>query len=200
MKYYPKSQIKTGLYTKGNEFTISQTGELYKGYYWGTSTGEFYTGESPDARPSNRLSPVSSVNQNTLKVQQESSQSIDEQNSYYIPDIAYNNAKNISNNKQAPLPPKQTISVPTAEDYTNGYFMRYFLKKNNEYKYIEISKTDYSLYSVQLSTVQHELYTPTSLKWSLTQNNQSAVIYIENTMGWYGFSQYFKGKFDKYVK
>ena len=48
MKYYPKSQIKTGLYTKGNEFIISNNKESYKGYYWVTSTGEFYTGKTPD--------------------------------------------------------------------------------------------------------------------------------------------------------
>lgn len=197
MKYYPKSQIKTGLYTKGNEFIVIQTGEQYKGYYWGTSAGEFYTGENPNTRPSNRLSPVSSIDQNTLKVQQESLQyqSVDEQNSYYIPDIAYNNAKNISNDKKAPLPPKQTVSLPSQEDYTNDYFMRYFLKKNNEYKYIEISRADYQLYNIKSSNIQYELYTPVSIKWSLISDNSYNVAYIENTMGWYGFIKYFKGKF-----
>lgn len=205
MKYYPKSQIKTSLYTKGNEFIVSQTGDQYKGYYWGTSTGEFYSGKTPDDRPSNRLSPISSVDKNTLKVQQNVTQSIDEQNSYYIPDPSYNSAKNIPLNKQAPLSPKQSIPVPSAEDYANGYIMRYFLKRNNGNQFIEISKADYLLYTIQSPTVQYELYAPSSLKWyikgnSVDFNNQSAVIQIENSMGWYGFSQYFKGKFNQFYK
>ncbi len=193
MKYYPKSQLKTDLYTKGNEFVTSQTNLPYKGYYWGVSTGEFFSGKNPEDRPSYRLSPISSVNQDTLRVEQ--SPASDDSNSYYIPDSAYNNAKNIPLNAKASSHPKQSITIPTTKDYESGYMMRYFLKKNNEYKYIEISSLDYSKYQAQLSTVPFELYTPLSIKWDLKSNNQYSITYIENSQGWYGFSTYFKGKF-----
>ena len=38
--YYPLSQIKTNLYTKGDEYFISLTKEYYRGYYHQISNGE----------------------------------------------------------------------------------------------------------------------------------------------------------------
>ena len=34
--YYPKSQIKTNLFTNGNEYFLSTNGESYTGYYYKT--------------------------------------------------------------------------------------------------------------------------------------------------------------------
>jgi len=45
MAYYPKSQIKTNLYTNGNDYRISD--KFYKGYYYETSSGKKYTGKFP---------------------------------------------------------------------------------------------------------------------------------------------------------
>ena len=39
MPYYPKSQIKTDLYTNGDEYISSSTQEVYIGYYYEISTG-----------------------------------------------------------------------------------------------------------------------------------------------------------------
>ena len=205
MKYYPKSQIKTGLYTKGNEFIISNNKESYKGYYWGTSTGEFYTGKTPDDKPSDRLLPLFSIDKDTLKVQQNASTQEEISDSFYIVDPSYYKAKNIPLNRPAPLFPKQFIPVPSQEDYANEYITRYFLKKNNEYKYMEISKADYLTYSNKIPTVPFELYTPISIKWFIVGDasfisNHSSIAQIENSMKWHGFSQYFKGKFDMFVK
>ena len=38
--YYPKSQVKTNLYTNGGELIVYSTKEEYKGYYFETSTGK----------------------------------------------------------------------------------------------------------------------------------------------------------------
>ena len=35
--YYPKSQIKTDLYTNGKKFITSRDGNEYQGYYFSTS-------------------------------------------------------------------------------------------------------------------------------------------------------------------
>ncbi len=204
MKYYPKSQIKTGLFTKGNEFVYSQTNQPYKGYYWATSTGEYYTGKNPDERPSSLIIPITQTNSNTL-LPDNSIVKNNEINSYYIIDPVYNSIKNKSNSIYAPSYPTQYNPSPTQEDYTNGYFTRYFAKKNNTSKYIEISQKEYTLYSMSSPTVQSELYSVVNIKWYITgQNayvdNQSSVIQIENSIGWYGFTQYFKEKFDKFVK
>ena len=53
--YYPKSQVKTNLYTNGGEYAISDSNTPYKGYYYKTSTGEYFSGRTPNETPSFRL-------------------------------------------------------------------------------------------------------------------------------------------------
>ena len=52
--YYPKSQITTGLSTSGNDFLLPD-GTPYKGKYYKTSDGDFYSGENPSDKPTYRL-------------------------------------------------------------------------------------------------------------------------------------------------
>jgi len=52
--YFPKNKIKTGLYTSGNEF-VTQNGLSYIGPYWRTANGEYFTGESPNSVPYEKL-------------------------------------------------------------------------------------------------------------------------------------------------
>ena len=48
MPYYPSSQVKTNLYTNGDEFTTSD-GAPYVGYYFTNSQGLSYTGKTPQS-------------------------------------------------------------------------------------------------------------------------------------------------------
>ena len=59
--YYPKSQIKTNLYTNGDEYVIESTQIPYTGYYYLTSTGKAFTGKTPDDKPNQELIPVEPV-------------------------------------------------------------------------------------------------------------------------------------------
>ena len=43
MQYYPKSQIKSNLFTNGKEYSLSSTKEEYTGYYYKISNGNKYT-------------------------------------------------------------------------------------------------------------------------------------------------------------
>ena len=60
MQYYPKSQIKTNLYTNGNELILSTTNNAYQGYYYEISNGKKYTGKTPKDGPNILLSPQQS--------------------------------------------------------------------------------------------------------------------------------------------
>jgi len=53
MSYYPSSQIKTNIYSNGE--LITEFGELYTGYYWKNSKGEFFSGRTPQDTPSQQL-------------------------------------------------------------------------------------------------------------------------------------------------
>jgi hypothetical protein len=59
MPYYPLSQIKTNLYTNGGEFSsinndLDRLSE-YKGYYWKTSDGKYFSGKTPQDLPTFQL-------------------------------------------------------------------------------------------------------------------------------------------------
>jgi hypothetical protein len=62
MAYYPKSQIKSELYTNGGEYTLSPPQIInaipYVGYYYQTSNGTKFTGKTPQDGPSQVLYPI----------------------------------------------------------------------------------------------------------------------------------------------
>ena len=60
--YFPKSQIKSNLYTNGEEYILSTSKESYTGYYYTTSNGSSYTGRNPQDGPNILL-----LNSNKIK-------------------------------------------------------------------------------------------------------------------------------------
>lgn len=71
-------------------------------------------------------------------------------------------------NKQSPLIIKSAITIPTEEDYNNGFVTRYFAKKANETSSpaFEVSAEDFG---------SSPLYNFTSLKWYI-RGNKSLVL------------------------
>ena len=193
MAYYPKSQVKTNLYTNGGEYLLSSTNEYYKGYYYEVSTGQKYTGATP-----NSLSNIL-----LITPQQPFESEIAPANSDFI-SIATN---------LVPIPltfpqrylPQFNLTLPTSQDQQNGQFTRYFCKRNNESKYIEISKTTFNQLYTKSQEIAWDLYTPISILWQIKGDknkiyvsNKALTESIETKFKWYGFSQYFQGKFLKY--
>lgn len=126
--YYPKSEINPNLITSGNEFILVGTGEYYKGPYYATSDGKFYTG--------NDYSP--------------SSQEIEKAAS--------------GRSQSSTITPSNYTPQPTDTDYTNGFFIRYVIKRvNSGFETIkEVNQSDFN--AVQ----KNPLYSSTSFKWKLT--------------------------------
>lgn len=125
--YYPKSEITPNLYTNGTELVSVDTGGYYKGYYYSTSDGKYYTGKEYSASAKELIKPTVELTKNTSTPP------------FYIPQ-------------------------PTDIDYTNGYFVRYVIKRvNSGIETIkEINQTEYS-------TIQRNpLYSFTSFKWKIT--------------------------------
>jgi hypothetical protein len=190
--YYPKSQIKPNLFTNGGEYILSTTKEEYKGYYYRTSTGQSYTGKNP-------THPQSILLELNFNFQTEENQST----ASSIEIITPNPLIQI-------LSPPRTIpqfnpTTPNTQEQQNGQFTRYFCKRNNELKYIEINLDTYTQLSIKDPQIAWDLYTPASVIWQIQgdkntvyASNQSSVYLIEKTQTWYGFSQYFKGDFLKY--
>jgi hypothetical protein len=200
--YYPKSQIKPNLYTNGGEYILLTTKQDYKGYYYEISTGQRFTGKTPQDGPNIILLIANkSLFKNPLPTNPVESFPIelidDESNlNYFKLQLSPLNIRAL---------PQPIPTLPTSQDQQNGQFTRYFCKRNNELKYLEISKTTYTELSTQAPQIAWDLYTPVSLTWQITGNknqvyasNKASAIAIEQNLRWPGFSQYFQDKFLKY--
>jgi hypothetical protein len=196
--YYPKSQIKTNLYTNGGDLILKDSQLPYRGYYHQTSNGLYFTGKNSTTSPIFELVKISNISSPTI-----SSTGGD----FYLIETQYFSSKNIPFNATPPLSPKQSYPIVTENDYTLGEFQRYFVKKGNEPKFIEISKENYRKYINQDKDVMFELYTPIQINWILTgdkeqvyQINKGIVTRAEHEQNLPGFTQYFRDKFTQFHK
>jgi hypothetical protein len=193
--YYPKSQIKTNLYTEGSEYLRSDTGEPYKGNYYQTSKGETYTGNNPEDGKNILLIPF--VSDGSLG-------DVPTENYNYeitIGDEIYNSLINKDVNK-VKLLPQSNFPTPQPSDYINASFVRYFAKKRNEEKYLEIDKTTYDKLLSQDPTYLFELYKPLKLNWQISgdkstayNTNQTQTSLLSRREKLVKFNDYFKNNF-----
>jgi hypothetical protein len=194
--YYPKSQIKTNLYTDGKEFSLSSTKEAYMGYYYETSTGQQYTGRTPQDGPNILIQHSDSYPNPLIENQSTPPEEIVllQSAEYVDPNILSTRALPVFN-----------LTLPTNQDKQNGQFNRYFCKKTNELKYLEISQDTYQQLKNRDSKIAWDLYTPAIVLWVIQGNqtqvfnsNKATVQALEQNLPWYGFTQYFQDKFLKY--
>lgn len=164
MPYYPLSQITTNLYTNGNEFISLVTSEEYKGYYYKTSKGQYFSGKTPQDQPSFEIIPIPSPLYDDSLVGAVSKPQ------YPVPFVIIFDDSNYPKiiDKTPKILPYYNPVLPTSQDYQNGEFRRYFCKKVNEIKYIEIDKNIYDLLVSKSPTIEFSLYLPFYLDWQLT--------------------------------
>jgi hypothetical protein len=207
--YYPKSQLKTNLYTNGGEYILSTTKENYKGYYYETSSGTKYTGKTPQdgsntllllPPPQDRDLYPSNL---TLNLNQPITINISPETLPFYPiyDLKYNPPQ-LPNIRSLP---QSNPTKPTQQDQNLGVFQRYFCKKNNELKYLEIDKSTHDKLKSKQQDIAWDLYTPISTLWYIKGNkeqtfkaNKGLVTLIEQKQNWYGFTQWFQDKFLQY--
>lgn len=156
MPYYPKSQVKTDLYTKGGQFQLKSTKKEYIGYYWKNSKGSIFTKRNPNVGGSEILELIPKIPSPSLN-------SI----TYAKGNDVYNNLKKVDVTKSLLLPP-YSKPFPSDQDYELGNFIRYFAKKTNENVYIEISKSTYGKLNKKDITYDYKSYLTFQLPWTLT--------------------------------
>lgn len=187
MPYYPKSQIKTDLYTKGGQFQLKSTKKEYIGYYWKNSKGEIFTKRNPNVGGSESLEIIP-------KVSLPSPSTI----TYSKGNDVYNTLKKVDITKSLLLPSYSKPS-PTNQDYELGNFTRYFAKKTNENIYIETSQEIYDKFVQKDERYAYGSYITFSLIWTLTgganqvaDTNKNIVILIEQNNKITGLKEYLK--------
>jgi len=211
MPYYPKSQVKTNLYTSDRTFsTTPSNGSTiqtpYIGYYYKISTGETFTGKIPTPDLPQKLYPISS------NFSDNATSTLEIFIEYSTIDPSPNNLNTQYNNipgftvPKVRLLPLPNLTHPTEQDKQNGYFTRYFCKKNNELKYIEIDKTMFTKLQNQDSQVAWDLYTPASVQWVIkgdltrvASTNSTNVNIVSRNSNFNGFNQFFKSYTQYYI-
>ena len=194
--YYPKSQIKSNLYTNGGEYINSTTNINYIGHYYEISNGKSYTGKTPEDGP-NILLILSTTTTNPYN--ENLNPPIGEIT--LIEDYEYQpNLEIISR-----LLPTPSLTLPTTQEQQLGAFTRYFSKKNNELKYMEINKETYTQLKAKDPKIAWDLYSAQLISWQIKgtketvyKANKSSTTLIEQNQKWHGFPQYFKDQFSKY--
>ena len=225
MAYYPKSQIKTNLYTNGGELVYKKNSEPYSGYYWINSSGKYFTGKTPQDTPYNELikpfsndapSVPSSTTINNV-VQKSSTLALSYGDPYVGDDPNLYNERDIlsyallSNTPSDPplttYLPTYSPTLPTEQDYKVGEFRRYFCKKTNEIIYLEISKDTYDKLVKKDSKIAFQLYQPFNLSWRITGNiaqvasiNANSTILASVKQNLPMLPAYLKNDFTKYYK
>ena len=207
MAYYPSSQVKTNQYTNGNEFILDNND--YKGPYFTNSSGQVYTGKTPQDPNVRRLTPNKLNTESPTNIPTSGS-GIAQQNSYYEANYQYIVAQGRSTFNpptSAPVKPIQETVFPTDKDYSLGEFQRYFLKKSNEYEFIEVSKKQQNLYIDRSGKVQWSLYIPITISWILEgkieevyNTNKNIVELAEIQNNCLGFVKYFNNNFSQFYK
>ncbi len=189
--YYPKSQIKTNLYSQ-KEYQNVSTQELYQGPYYETSSGKKYTGKFPGDGVNTLLVKIysDSPSKTPFNLQDFNQSSPDD---LIIPNVTSLNYYDYSFDSFVRSVPQYYSPTPTPQENQQGYLTRYFCKKGNEYRYIEINQDTFNKLSTQDKTIAWDLYTPILLKWYITSNTSyPSTISLENQLGWIGFSRYVK--------
>lgn len=166
IKYYPLSRVQTGLNTRGNIYALD--GEPYTGPYYLTYDGKAFTGINPTIGGNDLLIPLGSVG----GARQTASSTVN----------AYN--RTIVNNKTKSLdkafqPTTTTVAgnlkqvtpyypLILEEDYSRGYFMRYFAKRIADKGYImEVTRENWNLIKGGLDPTYMD-YEVEDMMWQLT--------------------------------
>lgn len=221
LRYYPISKIKANKTTSGGEFTLD--GIVYKGNYYETFDGKFFTGKNPIIGTNKKLERLPRYDSDYLNNP--------EVNSQLKRDLAIKNNSQIESNISdvnllpgitIPPPtfkgePTSYFPVPLPEDYTKGSITRYFAKRINSKGYVtEISEQEYI--AIQNGKVPYDVsnYLTIKIFWKITgplnqkrysqydiragiiDTNKRLVETAEKTF--LGIVAYIGGQYDKFAK
>lgn len=201
MPYYPKTKIQTDLFSNGELVKASDLSS-YVGPYYKLSTGQRYVGATPQARryPDELINPIELVSnqpQGLFTEIQTSFVSTGSINTYV------QNLDEIPTNKQVPVP---YYPEPTSQDYTIGYFTRYFAKQVNAMVFIEINKKTFDNMSSHNDAYLWQLYKTTSLPWQISGNIEKVIntnrkiVKLEEKNGFTGLSLFLRENYIKFYQ
>jgi hypothetical protein len=155
--------IKTDLYTRGQSYKLPD-GTPYTGLYYMTYDGRAFAGANPVIGSNEELTPI----QQRLD-QSRGSKTVNINTAFYDSSLRQKGIEvnDVDSSRLTELKPYYPF--PLEEDYTKGYFMRYFAKTVSGTNYVfEISETDFANLSNQIVSPGILGYEYTNMLWQLT--------------------------------
>lgn len=205
MIYYPKTQIRTNLFTNGGEFINSITKELYVGNYYETSLDQKFTGKNPQDPNSVPLIPIGETALDPTQTNADNDLVIDAR--FTEPNYAYSIVTKQNPNTPQPIYPKFYFAKPTEQDYKNTQFNRYFYKTLSGEKYVEISQGDYNSLINKEVKFLYQSVLAIILPWQLTgvkeevfKTNARTTGNVEKQYGVKGLGLYLNFDYTKFYK
>lgn len=158
LRYYPSFKIIANQTTSGGEFSLN--GFPYVGSYYTTYDNRAFTGPSPEIGPNEVLRVIQKP---TFATVTPDFNSIPVINQPPIIDLEP---------EEEPIffgGPVSYYPEPIEDDYTKGYIIRYFTKKENNRGFItEISEDQYNAIVNGTANFDITLYQVTKILWKLT--------------------------------
>tara|TARA_Y100001963_G_scaffold41514_1_gene58161 strand:- start:568 stop:2283 length:1716 start_codon:yes stop_codon:yes gene_type:complete len=170
MTYIPKSQIQQVVTVSDKELVYKSNNQPFSGQYMKTSNGQMFAGwNNLNIKDSEELTYSDNFIQGMKKAISGNSQKT---LSFTVDAQEYGNQKRpiksfLNNVNVIPV----VKNRPLLTDYTRGWFVRYFIKRFNSFKYIEVSKTTYESLISKDGRYDHNLYEQGNIKWHIKGNN-----------------------------
>jgi hypothetical protein len=159
--YYPKNKIITNLYTNGGLLYYLESQLPYIGYYYKLYNGKYFSGKSPNSAEQELVLNTSSTNPNSPIYTLE-------------PTLPNNQAVILSTNVIQKVPTFY-YPQPSENDYQIGSITRFFVKKTNENKFLEVNAIDYNAIFYRNNEYVYQLYTAFSMPWTISGNKQKVI-------------------------
>ena len=210
MRYYPLNRVKTNQRTTGNQFLLD--GVPYRGLYYETYDGKYFTGPTPNQGPSKELIPVIEETVQTIKKLKSTTNFPDNND----PLVQNYNIAGTANTLLYQIP-QPYYPRPTETDYKRKSITRYFAKKRDRAGYIiEVNKETHDSLKNTDSVYDYITYEAISTLWQISgplyddrTNKQYKVAGIIDTNkrlieakepGFAGLVAYIGGDYAKYAK
>jgi len=207
--YVPKNRILTNQYSDDFKLVVKSTQKFYKGFYYKTFDGKYFSGKTPNDKPNVELELVKDTDNFTQNQPQnyilyESIGEVEGYDESIVVDYAKLNNINLLNQTKK-FTPYQYYPKPTEDDYKLGVFTRYFCVKINEDRYIELSKEVYDKLVGKDSGYLWEPYTPFKLQWTITgelddvvNTNRNIILLTEKRLKRKGLDIFLRRNYGKF--
>lgn len=194
--YIPKSKIQPNLFTNGGEYLLN--GVDYTGSYYLLYNGKAYTGiDQYDGTPELliKYTPQNSITAND-KVTDD----------IVFPFERANTTEDYSAITSTVPPlvqaPLQFFSNPTASEISIGEMIRYFLKRFNDQRFVEVNEETYNGINNKDKKYAWELWIPFEVPWvikgteeQVIKSNKQIVYYTEERYKVRGLAKFLKNNF-----